>query len=89
MGEEGTYLKLEEEIKEVVEEAHLVGKRQCQALPLIIAFTNVLETFKEQEHAQRKGELKRAWLAALVLANFLEGNAGKVAFAGNIYLIGC
>ena len=42
------------------------------------AFTNVLETFKEQEHAQRKGQLKRAWLAALVLANFMEGNAGKV-----------
>ena len=75
MGEEGTDLKSEEEIKWVVEEAHLVEKRQFQALPLIIAFTNVLETFKEQEHAQRKGQLKRAWPAALVLANFLEGNA--------------
>ena len=78
MGEEGTDLKLEEEIKWVVEEAHLVEKRQFQALPLIIAFTNVLETSKEQEHAQRKGQPKRAWLAALVLASFLEGNAGKV-----------
>ena len=43
----------------------------------MVAFTNVLETFKGQEHAQRKGQLKVAWLAALVLVNFMEGNAGK------------
>ena len=70
-------MKLEAEIKELVEETQLVEKRQQQALPLMVAFTNVLETFKGQEHAQRKGQLKRAWLAALVLANFMEGNAGK------------
>ena len=43
----------------------------------MVAFTNVLETLKEQEHAQRKGKLKIAWLAALVLAIIMEGNAGK------------
>ena len=70
-------MKLEEESKEVMEKAHLVDKRQSQVLPLMVAFTNVLETFKGQEHAQRKRQLKGAWLAALVLANFMEGNAGK------------
>ena len=43
----------------------------------MVAFTNVLETFKEQEHARRKGQLKRAWRVALALANIMEGNAGK------------
>ena len=68
---------MEEEEEEVVTEAHLVGKRQYQDLNKMVAFTNVLETFEGSEHAQRKGQLKRAWLAALVLANFTEGNAGK------------
>ena len=43
----------------------------------MVALTNVLETFKEQEHARRKGQLKRAWRVALALANIMEGNAGK------------
>ena len=50
----------------------------------MVAFTNVLETFEGQEHAQRKGQLKGAWLVALVLANFMEGNAGK---AKNVLVI--
>ena len=50
----------------------------------MVAFTNVLETFEGQEHAQRKGQLKGAWLVALVLAIFMEGNAGK---AKNVLVI--
>ena len=67
-------MKLEEESKEVMEEAHLVEKRQYQDLNKMVAFTNVLETFKEAEPVP----LKAAGLVALVLVTTGEANAGNL-----------
>lgn len=62
---------MEEEEEEVVAEAHLVEKRQYQDLNKMVAFTNVLETFKEAEPVP----LKTAGLVALVLVTTGEANA--------------
>ena len=74
MVEEGKNAWLEEEEEEVVAEAHLVEKRQYQDLNKMVAFTNVLETFKEAEPVP----LKAAGLVALVLVTTGEANAGNL-----------